>query len=302
VETVLEKVISLDFTIEGSGTRYLTTREHSSLVLDLQEQLWFWNSKDLLHKTPEEYLILIKGFTKSKAKEFVQELQYVPQSSFKLQTKDDGVVVPNERLVDVFWKNGAKDREYWYKRCLTDRIIDSFKLGKFDGFSMLPIYMDNKFMNFQCRRDLPEKKIRPWYRGVGPLMFNSSILDISDTVYITEGPIDAILLMQNGFPAMSHTGGSGGWKKEWFRYFMRVKRVYYIADNDEAGIAASHSISDSLGKEKVKIVRFSDFPEKYDTVDFFRDGHTVKEFKELVNQSRFSYELKRSNIYGQKKH
>jgi len=295
LETVLEKLISLDFTLKGSSSRFVCTEEHSSLVLDLEEQVWYWNSKNLLHKTPEEYLILIKGFSKTKAKDFIRELEYIPQNNLRLQTKDDSVVVPSERLVDIFWKLGVKDREYWYKRCLTDKVIDSFKLGKFDGFSMLPIYMDTKFMNFQCRRDLPEKKIRPWYRGVGPLMFNSSILDISDIVYITEGPIDAILLVQNGFPAMSHTGGSGGWKKEWFRYFMRIKRVYYVADNDEAGVAASHSISDSLGQEKVKIVQFNGFPEKYDTVDFFRDGHTVKEFKELVNQSRFSYELKRSN-------
>ena len=294
MDTVLEKVISLDFTIEGSGTRYKTTIEHNSLVLDLEEQLWFWNSKDLLHKTPEDYLTLIKGFSKSKAREFLRELEYIPQNNFKLQTKDDTEIVPSERLVDIFWRNGSKDRDYWYKRCLTDRIINSFKLGKFDGFYMLPIYMDGRFMNFQCRRDVPDKKIRPWYRGVGPLMFNSSILNITNTVFITEGPIDAILLTQNGFPAMSHTGGSGGWKKDWFRYFMGVKRVYYVADNDEAGLCASHTISTSLGQEKVKVVQFIDFPEKYDTVDFFRDGHTVKEFKELVDKSRFSYELKRS--------
>ena len=302
METVLEKVISLDFTIEGSGTRYRTTREHNSLVLDLEEQIWFWNSKDLLHKTPEEYLILIKGYSKSKAKEFVQELQYTPQRGLKLQAKDNTVVVPNDKLVDIFWRRGANDREYWYKRGLTDKIIDSFKLGKFDDYYTLPIYVNGNFTNFQCRKEFPKKNVWAWYRGIGPLLFNSSILDISNIVYITEGPIDAILLAQNGFPAMSHTGGSGGWKKEWFSYFMRIKRVYYIADNDEAGVAASHSISDSLGQEKVKIVRFNDFPEKYDTVDFFRDGHTVKEFKELVNQSRFSYELKRSNIYGQTKH
>ena len=298
MSSVLEKVISLDFTVEGSGTRYRTTREHDSIVLDLEEQVWFWNSKDLLHKTPEEYLTLIKGFSKTKAKDFLRELEYIPQNNFKLQTKDDGVVVPNERLVDVFWRNGIKDRDYWYKRCLTDRTIDSFKLGKFDGFSTLPIYMDTKFMNFQCRRDLPEKKIRPWYRGVGPLMFNSSILNVVNTVFITEGPVDAILLIQNGFPALSHTGGSGGWKKDWFRYFMKVKRVYYVADNDVAGICASQSISANLGQEKVKVVQFRDFPDKYDTVDFFRDGHTVKEFKELVDKSRFSYELKRSTNYG----
>lgn len=295
METVLEKVIGLDYEIEGSGERWRHTAEHNSLVLDLEEQKWFWNSKELYYKTPEEYLILIKGYSKKAAKEFLRELESVSISSSFYAKKEESTVVTNEKLVDLFWKNGLKNREYWYYRGLNDRTIDSFKLGKFDGFFTIPIYMEDCFRNFQCRRDVPEKKIRPWYRGVGPLLFNSSILKFVDTVYITEGPVDAMLLVQMGFPALSHTGGSGGWKNEWFKYFIKTKKIYYIADNDQVGLEAGFKVSNSLGNNKVQIVQFKYFKEKYDTVDFFRDGYSIDEFKDLVSVAKYSYEIKKEN-------
>ena len=295
MESVLEKVIGLDYEIEGSGERWRHTVEHNSLVLDLEEQKWFWNSKEMYYKTPEEYLILIKGYSKKAAKEYLRELESVSLVSSYIPTKDSTVIVPDEKLVDLFWKNGLKNREYWYHRCLNDRTIDTFKLGKYDGFFTMPVYMDGCFRNFQCRRDVPEKKIRPWYRGVGPLLFNSSILNFVDTVYITEGPIDAILLVQMGFPAMSHTGGSGGWKNEWFKYFIKTKKIYYIADNDQVGLEAGFKISSCLGNNKVQIVQFKDFPDRYDTVDFFRDRHSIDSFRNLVSIAKYSYEIKKEN-------
>ena len=57
---------------------------------------------------------------------------------------------------------------------------------KKDVFSieLAPIYLsyiyymqngDGTFRNFQCRMDDP-KKMRHWYKGVGPLLFNSDLL------------------------------------------------------------------------------------------------------------------------------
>ena len=292
MESVLEKIVGLDFTVVGNGNRWRYTEEHSSLILDLEEQVWFWNSKNMYHKTPLDYLVQIKGYSQDRAKKVLSDISGKSVIGKSVETRSGVKIVPNEALVDLFWKNGKKDREYWYKRCLTDRTIDLFKLGKFDSFYTIPIYVDGLFRNFQRRQDIPEKKIRPWYSGVGPLIFNSSILELVDTVYITEGPVDSILLVQNGFPAISQTGGAGVWLDAWSKYFLRTKRIYYIADSDEAGKRASIRVAGGLGNSRVKVVQFDGLGVRYDTVDFFRDGHTKDEFKDLVDKAKFSYEIK----------
>src|SRR5690606_9422114 len=116
------------------------------------------------------------------------------------------------KLVEVFWHNGKLEgnRDYWYHRGFTDQTIDRFQLGWYDGWSTLPIFMDGAFRNFQIRRDIPEKRIKNWYSGVGPLLFNSDILKVSSEVVITEGPTSAIRLVQEGIPCLSHTGGANG--------------------------------------------------------------------------------------------
>jgi DNA primase len=299
METLLEKVVGLDFTVTGNGDRWRKTEQHSSLVLDIKEQKWFWNSR-ALQGSPLDYLITIKGIPEKQAKEIIKDLVYVGQGELSFPGKKEQVV-QNEKLVEVFWNNGLNDRDYWYRRCLTDKTIDTYKLGKYDGFWTLPIYMDGKFLNFQCRTDVPEKKIRPWYRGVGPLLFNSSILSFVKTVFITEGPVDAILLNQLGFPAVSHTGGSSGWSDAWFPYFKEQKEILYVADNDLAGYNAVKKVAKSLGEYRVKIVSFLDYPLGYDAVKFFLSGGTVEKFKELVSLAEMSFKAKELCEYIEKK-
>ena len=300
METLLEKVIGLDFTIAGNGDRWKYTEEHSSLVLDLQEQVWFWNSRDL-RGTPIDYLVIVKGMPLKQAKALVKDLIYVTGGDLSFPGKKE-LVVQNEKLVEVFWRNGVTDRDYWYRRGLTDKTIDTYKLGKYDGFWTLPIYMDGKFMNFQCRTDVPEKKIRPWYRGVGPLLFNSSILPFVSSVFITEGPVDSIILNQHGFPAISHTGGSSGWNDAWFPYFKRQKEIFYVADNDLAGYSGAKKVAKSLGEYRVKVVAFIDHPLRYDTVNFFLDGGTSDKFRELVSKASLGFKVKELCEYTKRKY
>jgi hypothetical protein len=53
---------------------------------------------------------------------------------------------------------------------------------------MIPIYQDGLFKQFQMRRDSP-KMIRNYYKGVGPLLYNSEILSATNRIFITEGLI-----------------------------------------------------------------------------------------------------------------
>jgi DNA primase len=294
MESLLEKVISLDFRLRGGGDRWRSTEEHSSLVLDLKEQTWYWNSKTMSGK-PIDYLLLIKKLTRQQAEDLIKDL-----SGISSTTKIPKFITttPDEKLVDIFWKNGKTEREYWYKRNLTDKTIDSFRLGKYDSFSVVPIYYKDEFINFQCRKDEPKKVIIPWYKGIGPVLFNSSIIPLLKTVFITEGLVDSILLNQLGYPAISHTGGAYGWQNSWFPFFIPIKKVYYVADNDQAGLFAAKKVANCLGTQKVKIVLLNSNVEKYDTVDFFKEGHTTQEFEQLLDTSKYLFEIRKDWFSG----
>ena len=45
--SLLESLIEEDFGYEGNGHRWARSSKHSSLVIDRQNQLWFWNSRGI---------------------------------------------------------------------------------------------------------------------------------------------------------------------------------------------------------------------------------------------------------------
>lgn len=56
----------------------------------------------------------------------------------------------------------------------------------------------------------------------------------TNTVVITEGELDCLLLWSHNIPAISSTGGAGTWKNEWWEY-IKDKKIIVVYDNDEAG-------------------------------------------------------------------
>jgi DNA primase len=131
-------------------------------------------------------------------------------------------------------------------------------------------------------------------------LYNDGILPyITDKVYITEGTIDAILLNQMGFPCVS-PNGTNTWQQEWFSKFSKIKEIVYIADNDKAGMHGASLVAKSLGMGRVRIVTFDGKEEKYDSVDFFRQGGTKESFQEWIDTySHYLFEIE--VVYGRTK-
>lgn len=287
----LQTLIEQDFGYEKSSGKWGRSEQHDSLVLNEETQQWFWNSRGIRGDL-KDYLVLVRGYTKDNAERFIKEQNFIPVTVYETA---ENYSPPYEKLVDLMWSTGKDNREYWYKRLLTDSTIDRFRLGHFDGWNLIPMYEDGVFCNFQCRREVPEKRIKQWYKHGKPILFNGDMLPFLSTVYMTEGTVDAILLTQLGFPAVSQNG-TNIWAPEWYGKFSHIKKVYYIEDNDSAGRLASKLISKSLGVERVKIVSYEGTVEKFDTVDFFRSGNSVEDFKEVIeNNSHFIYELEDIN-------
>ena len=281
---LLQSLVYDDFGYKKEGGNWGRAEQHTSLVVNEESQKWYWNSQNMGGGVLE-YLILVRGLNKKNAEEFLDSRGQMSGGISSPVHKDDSK--PYEKLVELLWSLGKGNREYWHDRKLKDSTIDRYRLGFYNGWNLIPLYVGDNFVNFQCRRDFPRKAIRYWYKSnnVEPVLINPGILSLVDTVWITEGVVDSILLNQEGVPSISQTGGSGYWNNSWFSYFHRVKNIIYLADNDNAGKFAAKRVAASLGVDKTKVYLFENKPDKYDTVDFFRDGGTIEELRELVERN-----------------
>jgi DNA primase len=279
----LEDLISRDFSIEGNG-RWLRTREHNSLVIDSEEQMFYWNSQGIFGNI-YIWLTKIKGYSNDQAKEYLRNLEKYQDTFVSVLNGKKEEVLVYPKLVDIFYENGKRNsREYWYKRGISDQSIDMFRLGYFEGWYMVPIFMDGTFKNFQMRREDP-KRILPWYRSLGPLLFNSEILKLVDRVYITEGPLDCITMVEHGFPAVSHNAGSEYFSTDWFKYFIRQKEIFVLYDNDSAGEKGVEKVVKVLGESRCKIYTFGGYSKGFDPCDFFAGGGTKEELNVLMEKN-----------------
>src|SRR3990172_5086426 len=260
---LLKTLIEDDFGIQGRG-RWYHSIKHDSLVYDEQRDEFFWNSEDIRGDV-YTYLTKVRGMNNEQARNFLKN----SFGGFSKNNQRPPEPHPYEKLVDIFWSNNINNKEYWYKRCLTDYTIDNRRLGYYDGWNCIPMHEDGRFANFQMRRDFPEKKIVQYYRHGKPILYNAEILPFTNTIYIVEGTVDCILLNQEGLPAIS-PNGANIWQPEWYNKFEDIVNIYFIADNDKAGEGAAKLVAKSLGTERVKIYRFDGEEEHFDTVNYFQ--------------------------------
>lgn len=284
----LEEIISRDYNITGSG-RYLKTIEHSSLVIDTENQVFYWNSRSISGDI-YDWLTKIKGLTRQQTKEYLEDsspnyLRYLRN----IVTQEQKDIVVNEDLINSFYTLGKQYKKYWMDtRGYTNTTIDLFQLGYTGEWYTIPIFVDGKFRNFQCRK--PDGKMKSWYKGVGPLPFNIDYVKNKSWFCLTEGPVDAIMLMQHGIPAMSTNSGAGYFDPLWIGRLHRCERIYIVYDNDEAGRRGAIEVGKILGN-LVRIYTFKDQEEKYDATDYFKDGGSGKEFEAtLLKDSKFWFE------------
>lgn len=279
VATLVEE----DFGIKGVG-KWRRGIQHDSLVVDAENDLFFWNKRNI-SGGPLEYLLYVRKLPIKVAKKMVANINKIT-----LHT-EEGDVKTYEKLVTTLHNKGKRNRKYWYDRLLEDSTIDLFRLGYFNGWYTIPIYVNGKLDNIQMRMDEPEKRIIPWYRK-RPSLFNSDILSIVDEIVLTEGIVDSILLNQYGIPSISKSVGANGWLEEWGKFLIKTSRIYLVFDNDDAGRKGAKRIANFLGVYKCKIYTFDGFKERYDVIDFFRDGNNKEDFKELIKDgSKHSFEI-----------
>lgn len=125
------------------------------------------------------------------------------------------------------------------KHGLTLDTIRHFKLGLFPGSNRvtIPIYSEGQLV------DIRQYKYGELKQGEGKLisrknaktaLFRTCDVLSEQTIYITEGEFKAMILWQNGFPAVSSTHGASSWNDSFDR-LMKGKDVVILYDVDSPG-------------------------------------------------------------------
>jgi hypothetical protein len=215
-----------------------------------------------------------------------------------IQHEDQAVTVPRKRVYMKIKPDLPREYftrllgtpellEYYKKRGINQDSIDKFLLG-FDGeYLTIPIYEKHNVVNMIYRwnplKDRPDSK--PKYklsRGCKNVLFNIDKINPQEPILLTEGVLDGIKLIQEGYEnVVSVTGGAGTFLTEWVEKFRQVKEIIIAYDNDGAGKKGMARVIKKLGDDRCKFLEIADG----DVTDFFQSGKTKVDFDSLLRNA-----------------
>lgn len=256
----IDKLIGETFRLKGVN-RWRRGIEHDSLVVDLEKNVFYWNSVGI-RGNALDWLTKIQGLSYRDALGELQRLSGLPFTNVLEAIDKPTPLYP--KLLNTFFELGKHYREYWYQRGYTDETINYFKLGYTGKAFVIPIIVDGILMNFLCRIGSGEnKRVWNWSSGRPTYPFNVDNQK-SKYVFLMEGPPDVMAMHQIGLPAISRTGGLSTWKQEWNKYIIKFNSVYILYDNDEAGIVGAGRVANKFLNRGNVLYWPAGFPDKYD--------------------------------------
>lgn len=188
------------------------------------------------------------------------------------------------------------------QRGLTDATLRRYRIG-FDGQRItIPVYdEDGNLANVRRYKSnaISKNKMISWSKGQGEArLFGHEVLRKADMVILAEGELDRILAMQEGLPAVTHTGGCAVFKAEWAKWF-KDKDVYVAYDDDKQGDQGAMKVASIL-----KGVARSVWRLKLDTgikggdiTDFFvTNGLGVDDFKGRIEAAQPLFQPERVGV------
>jgi DNA primase len=144
---------------------------------------------------------------------------------------------------------------------------DRGHLRFFKHVLLIPYLRRGRIYYFQARAVDPgvrPKELNP--RGPVPFPYNADAVRKGGIIYLCEGIIDTLTLIENGFPAVGIPGALN-FKPEWARLF-KGKKVYSVLDADAAGRAGNEKLT-ALFRENGTFFRVIDMPEGRDINEMF---------------------------------
>lgn len=113
-------------------------------------------------------------------------------------------------------------------------------------------------------------------------LYNTETLLDADTVVVVEGELDAIAVEQAGVAAVGYPGAQvWGKNRHWRWVFDSVDEIVIVADGDEPGEKAAHTVAASLRDSVTADIRVVQMP----------PGHDANSFINSEGENPFLYQL-----------
>lgn len=197
------------------------------------------------------------------------------------------------RRPDIIYHKNLNGKTGYIKQKwgLDDDIIDLFKVGychccptsTYSDSITIPYYYQGGLVNLRHRLSSPNGsgKYRPEMAGLPSAIFNADIIKDEDWLVLVEGEFKAMVLWQNGLPAIGIPGAKI-FKEKWLKLFSPAQLVFIALDPgaEKAAINIGHMFNRHGTKAKV-----ASFPVKPD--DFFvLYGGNTGQFMDYLQNGR----------------
>ena len=116
--------------------------------------------------------------------------------------------------------------------------------------------------------------------GLPQLQSNRTLLGV-------EGEKDAITANSNGAPAITFTSGAGALPRN-ISGIEKFTNIVLCYDNDDKGEEGAQKVAKVLYKQnkkrRIKILKWTDKPDKYDITDHYMDGYTSNDLYSMIDK------------------
>lgn len=277
------------------------------------------------------------------SKYFCQSASCGEKGNLQTLERHFGIGVDDDEYVSLFKSKEALLKEFelnlttglrtpFYEHGLTDLTIERFRLGYdpehttdsgqlIPGRYVIPYLEGRRPKYFRYYAPYGDVKYKyTWESGAEGMLFNAadSMGDSEGNVFICEGEMKAMLLVQLGYAAVAVPGASQ-WRDEWSAGFANARKIFVCYDNDnplahnydkpqegrKCVKCANRHLSGCIGHNpgqdaavqrveqlgwrarNVLLPLPNDSVRKTDVNDFFmRDGYSNADFNELATGKR----------------
>lgn len=218
-------------------------------------------------------LLLAKGYSRSEADRMllsgsveISDLlsvvnEILDGGSKKKDATKDWLGVDPKRFRDSDENHNWPARDYMLSRGFTQEAIDFFGIGYSHkkGMAVIPVHNERGQLCGIIGREIESKRYQ-YSTGLnrGQLIWNINNARQYDSIILCEGSLDAIYLWQAGYENVGAVLGSAISPRQWDQIRKYFTEVICFFDNDDAGIALTETIIDSVKDLAVSYVEYPD--------------------------------------------